>query len=103
MEEEILSRIAQAEARAAQIKEEAQSRAAAIVAEAQKQAQEIAKNSEVQAAAFRKEGMQAAEAKAQSDYLDAINKCSSQAKQYADGLLAHADEYVLEVVGRLTK
>ena len=103
MEENIIGLIAEAEKDAAAKKAEAEETALTIVAAAEKQAQEILKNSEAECAAYRENALKCAAEQAQSDYEKALNDSRQQAKEYADGLLARSDNFVLDIVGRLTK
>lgn len=103
MEKDIISLIAEAEERAAAQKAQAQSEAAQIVVTAEREAQEIAKRSAAECATLRDQMIKCAQEKSVSDYEQAINESKSEAKSYADSHLEHADKFVLEIVGRLTK
>lgn len=103
MEENIIGLIAEAEERAAAKKAQALSEAAEIVAAAERDAQEVAKRSAAECAALREEMINCAEEKAASNYKNAIEESSSEAKAYADSHLARAENFVLDIVGRLTK
>lgn len=103
MEENIIGLIAEAEERAAAKKAQALSEAAEIVAAAERNAQEIAKRSSAECAALREEIIKCAEEKAALDYHKAIEESSAEAKAYADSHLERAQNFVLDIVGRLTK
>lgn len=103
MEEGLIAVVAQAEAQAAKIREEAQTEAAQIIAAAEKRAAEIIKTAEVSCAKYRKEALAAACAEADNEYNAAIAGSAAAAKEYADGLIARSEGYVLDVVGRLAK
>lgn len=103
MEKNIIELIAEAEEKAAAKKAQALSEAAEIVAVAEKNAQEILKRSTVECANLREEIIKCAEEKAASDYDKAIAESSASAKAYADSQFAHAENFVLDIVGRLTK
>lgn len=103
MEEKIINRIAEAEDEAAAKRAAAQSAAAEMVAAAERKAAQITKSSEAVCSIIREEGIKTAENKAALDYEQALADSRAEAKDYADGLLANADSYVLEIVGRLAK
>lgn len=103
MEENIIERIAQAEAEATERRALAQARAAEIMAEAQAEAGRIAKASEEACRACREERLKKAQEEADASYEAAIAACKQEARAYADGLLSHTEVYVVDIVGRLTK
>lgn len=103
MEENIIGMIAKAEEEAAARKAAAQLRAAEIVAEAEKGASQYAKESAQAIKQLREQSLRAAEERATSEYDAVLKNRRVMAKQYADTVLGRADEYVTEIVGRLTK
>ena len=103
MEDSIIGLIAEAENSAAEKKAQAQASAAEIVAAAEKRAQEIAKTSDTECAAYRESAIKNAETSAQAQYKKTLDDCRLSAEKYADGLLAQADNHILDIVGRLTK
>lgn len=103
MEKDIINLIAEAEEKAAAKKAQAQAEAAQIVVAAEMEAQEIAKRSAAECATLREQMIKCAQEKSISDYDKAINESTREAVRYADSHLEHADKFVLEIVGRLTK
>ena len=103
MEENIVNLISEAENKALARKAQAQAEAAEIVAAAEAEARRISKASETECANLRRETLNAAEARAASDYAAALDKSRAEAAKYAEELLKQSDKWVLEIVGRLNK
>ena len=103
MEENIIGEIAKAEEEAAKRKSAGMERAAALLSEAEKSASELLKAAETDCAMLRADGIRKAEAEASAEYDRTVALAARNAKEYADGLLAHTDVAVAEIVGRLTK
>lgn len=103
MEESIIAMIAEAEQEAAARKAQAQEQAAEMVTKAEARAAEIAKTSEADCKVYREEKIKEAEITAASAYQATLEESRKSASEYADSVLAHADAYVAEIVGRLTK
>lgn len=103
MEENLINMIGAAEARASEIRSNGRARAAERLAEGEAAAQKIAAESEAALAKLRREGIAEAERRALEEYETALEVRRKEAHSYADGLLEHADLYVNEIVGRITK
>ncbi len=99
--EEILKSVAEAEARAAEIREDATDKAAEIVARAEARATELAKSSEADSKAYREQALAAARRQAQEDYLRALEVRRGEAEKYADGLLKNTDAFVNTITRRI--
>ena len=103
MEENIIGLIKKAEEQAAARKAQAQLDAAEIVTAAEKASAEMSKASEENTKVYIEQSLKEAEARADEDYLVALQKSRESAEQAATELLEYADIYVTEIVGRLTK
>ena len=103
MEENIIAEIAKAEEEGARRKAEAEERARVLLAEAETRATEILKTAETDCAILRANGVQKAEAESAAEYERTLSLAAKEAKEYAEGLLSHADAYVAEIAGRIAK
>lgn len=103
MEENIIGEIAKAEEEAVERRSAGEERAAALLAEAAKRAGEIVRAAETDCAVLRADGIRRAEAEASAAYERTLGLAETEAKEYADGVLAHTDVYVAEIVGRIAK
>ena len=103
MEMEIIGQIAEAEREAAERKAQAAVRAAQIVAAAEQRAAELLASSETELRLDRETALKDATECAESEYENTIKSCRAQAEKYADDLLKGLDNYVTQIVGRLTK
>ncbi len=101
--EDIVAEIKLAESAAAEKKEEAKKKAARILADAEAEADNILKIAETDCAALRARIIAAATEQAEHDYAVAVAQNADKAREYADGLIGHAENYVVEIVGRITK
>ena len=101
MTEDIIKRIAEAEAEAAAIKAEAEARAAEISTAAEKRKTEIEKTSVEVCKAYRETQIKAAENDAEKAYAKTLEETGAAAKAYADSLKHRAEIPVSEIVGRI--
>lgn len=102
MTEEIIKSIAAAEEEAAKIKLAATENAAKILKSAEIRAAEIEKTSGEVCKAYRKSSQKNAEAAAEKEYLETIEKARADAQEYCRKILSNTETAVSKIVGRIT-
>lgn len=100
--EEIIKSIIEAEAQAAEIKEQALSRAAEIAENAEVRAAEIEKVSAEESKKYRENALKKAQADAQARYDAAIGEAQVKAKQFVEERLEHCERQIKEIVRRVS-
>ncbi len=100
--DEIIKSITEAEEKAAEIKLQAEEKAAEIITAAEKKAAESDKKSENDCRLLREMRIKEANEKADKQYAEAIAAERVKAKKFADGVIKYTDNYVAEIVGRLS-
>jgi vacuolar-type H+-ATPase subunit H len=100
--DEMINAIAAAEAKAADIKNEAVIKAGKIIEDARAQAAELEKASALARAKMRDDTIKAATLKADKEYAAYISSCERQSKEYAEDVSKNTDVIVGKIVGRVS-
>ena len=101
--QEIIDRINEAEAKAAEIKAQAIEKAAEIAANAEERAADIEKIAEVDCKALRESSLKAATEEAQKRYDNEITVNRAKASKYCADRLKDTDKIVNDIVRRITR
>ena len=101
--QEIIDRINEAEAKAAEIKAKALEEAAEIAASAEERAADIEKIAETDAKTLRESSLKAAQQEAQKRYDDEITVNRAKASKYCADRLKDTDKIVNDIVRRITR
>ena len=101
--QEIIDRINEAEAKAAEIKAQAIEKAAQIAASAEERAADIERIAEVDAKALRESSLKAATEEAQKNYDNEITVNRAKASKYCADRLKDTDKIVNDIVRRITR
>ena len=101
MTEEMMQAIAEAEAKAADMKNAALEKAAAIVKEAEETAAKMKKSSAEVCKAYRETQLKEAEREAQKNYEASLEKTRTAARANGDRILANAEVPASVIVGRI--
>ena len=101
MTEEMMQAIANAEAKAAEMKNAALEQAAAIVKEAEETAAKTKKSSAEVCKAYRETQLKEAEREAQNHYEASLEKTRAAARANGDKILANAEVPASIIVGRI--
>ncbi len=101
--EEILKSVAEAEAKAEEIKRRAAERAAEIFAQSEAEAENVRKQSEAECKALRERKLNEARRQAQEDYLKALEVRRGEAQRFADSVLENIEAAAQAVAGRISR
>ena len=101
--QEIIEKINEAEAKAAEIKAEALEKAADIAANAEERAADIERLAEADCKALRESRLKAAVEEAQKRYEDEITVNRAKASKYCADRLKGTDKIVSDIVRRITR
>lgn len=94
--------VAEAEAKAEELRADAEEKAAAILASAEEEAAQIARECEAGIKNMREEKLRLCTEKSQADYARALGDEATRRKGEADALIEGLDREVSSVVGRIT-
>ena len=101
--QEIIEKINEAEAKAAEIKAEATEKAAEIASNAEERAADIARLAEADCKSMRESSLKAANEEAQKRYDDEITVSRAKASKYCADKLKDTDKIVNDIVRRITR
>ena len=102
MTEEIIKLIAEAEEEGAAMKATATENAAKTLKSAEMRAAEIEKTSGEVCKAYRETSQKNAEASAEKEYLQTLEKARAEAKEYCRKILNDSERSFSKIVGRIT-
>jgi vacuolar-type H+-ATPase subunit H len=100
--DDMIKAIAEAENKAAEIKNQAVITAGEIIEKAREQAAELEAAGVLARTKMRDEKLNAANKKAQQDYENSIASCRKQSKDYAEKVAQNSDVLVGKIVGRVS-
>ena len=101
--QEIIDKINEAEAKAAEIKAKAYEKAAEIASDAEERAADIARLAEADCKALRESSLKAANEEAQKRYDDEITVNRAKASKYCADRLKDTDKIINDIVRRITR
>ena len=101
--QEIIEKICEAEAKAAEIKANALEKAAQIASDAEERAADIERLAEADAKALRESSLREAVQEAQKRYDDEITVSRAKAARYCADRLKDTDKIVNDIVKRITR